>query len=1136
MYGGSGKLGRGGGGRTGGNSRMSYPPPSAVRPPARLGGQRNRLNSLNPAKPGSAAAAAVEEKFSLVPGSNPMEFAMIIRLTPDLVEEIRKVEAQGGNAKIKFDANANNTSENVIDVGGKDFRFTWSREMGGLCDIYEERESGEGGDGLLVESACAWRKLNMQRVLDESTTSQVKMRSVEAELKHKSRQAIILDHGNPATKNQLKAFAAAESNPFRNSYKQKKEPPFKKRKFDSSPGGGPSRLSSQKPVLPSPASMKPTRSASPLLSTPSRVGGSVSPYGASKVNKNIASLDDTKYTQTFSKEDKLSTEKEGSTGNAAYGMHGNKGSKGSANPVDLQTKVVSLLTENPKGMTVKALELAVGDTFSNASKEIELIVQSIATFQPSSGRYILKPGTKSESVKHPLSDIEGLREHKAHVPEHSHQQSPAQDASFADKLFSEENQEREQLRFNSREDNTKIEENVTVQDFDVSAQPRSPNKSDDRAGSSSNSGSDSDSDTDSSDSGSDSDSKSKSPVGNASSSDSDSDASTKSKEGSDEDVDIMSEDDKEQKVRLVASAQGLSSSLVPWRTPDGKPSENRVYDDDEYYGQVQVEVEKILPDEDEDIEIDVVSDAVPYNDKSKMMRGLSPLTHEKHHEHRSYGGALFSDTHDAVKERETISAPERVSKAKTSSGFDARNMHEKYDRPKGSKPGNLPPHPKSRSMKTQVSEASGHVSPHGIESDLYMASPSHMIKRSDRNDDDEIRRPKGSSEGKSGQPSSNQPLSTVSINQKRLENMSNNASKDKLSDSMGHGYKKLERGYGDMQNEDVGTKNNYIMTSDSQYKKPEAVGQYKGANQVSKASLGCSPKDDGRYPFINGQSKKLNRELSDLEMGELREPVSEEPLGINQNFERERSFKKIDSMSDSQNIDPSKFKPIRTEPIEQEKVACPTTNSKPKNPEGSLKKRAAEKTRRPQQRTTNPQNQSHLNVDQAALDKKTSGSKTKHDDKRRKVSQINANDSADLVDGENDALLPEQKRRESSSDENSCSYTKYEKNEPDLRGPIKDFSQYKEYVQEYNSKYDSYSSLHKILESYRNDFLKLGKELENAKGKDEKYNNVLSRLRDSYGQSGARHKRLKKIFLVLHEELKQLKEMIKDFAVAYTKD
>lgn len=78
----------------------------------------------------------------------------------------------------------------VIGVGGKDFRFTWSSEMGDLCDIYEERQSGEDGNGLLVESGCAWRKLNVQRILDESTTNHVKMRSEEAERKHKSRKYV----------------------------------------------------------------------------------------------------------------------------------------------------------------------------------------------------------------------------------------------------------------------------------------------------------------------------------------------------------------------------------------------------------------------------------------------------------------------------------------------------------------------------------------------------------------------------------------------------------------------------------------------------------------------------------------------------------------------------------------------------------------------------------------------------------------------------------------------------------------------------------------------------------------------------------------------------------------------------------
>jgi len=78
----------------------------------------------------------------------------------------------------------------VIDVDGKEFGFTWSRDD--LCDIYEERQSGEDGDGLLVECGSAWRKLNVLRTLDESTKKHVKKRSEEAERLHKSRKYVFI--------------------------------------------------------------------------------------------------------------------------------------------------------------------------------------------------------------------------------------------------------------------------------------------------------------------------------------------------------------------------------------------------------------------------------------------------------------------------------------------------------------------------------------------------------------------------------------------------------------------------------------------------------------------------------------------------------------------------------------------------------------------------------------------------------------------------------------------------------------------------------------------------------------------------------------------------------------------------------
>jgi len=130
MYGGSSKLGRGGGGGGSGrgtgakrpHSSFPLPPPHrpsgpGPAPASRLSlGGRGSGSASNPRSRGSgppAAPAAVEETFSLVAGNNPLAFAMIIRLAPDLVDEIRRVEAQDGTARVKFDANANNSAGNV---------------------------------------------------------------------------------------------------------------------------------------------------------------------------------------------------------------------------------------------------------------------------------------------------------------------------------------------------------------------------------------------------------------------------------------------------------------------------------------------------------------------------------------------------------------------------------------------------------------------------------------------------------------------------------------------------------------------------------------------------------------------------------------------------------------------------------------------------------------------------------------------------------------------------------------------------------------------------------------------------------------------------------------------------------------
>ena len=115
MYGGSLKFGRGGGPRGGttAGKRNSFPPPPLQRPSSSSGGR----NSLSLRKPSSATPPppppeTSDESFSLVSG-DPLSFAAIIRLAPDLIDEIKRLESQGGAARIKFDSNPTNPSANV---------------------------------------------------------------------------------------------------------------------------------------------------------------------------------------------------------------------------------------------------------------------------------------------------------------------------------------------------------------------------------------------------------------------------------------------------------------------------------------------------------------------------------------------------------------------------------------------------------------------------------------------------------------------------------------------------------------------------------------------------------------------------------------------------------------------------------------------------------------------------------------------------------------------------------------------------------------------------------------------------------------------------------------------------------------
>nr|KYP54093.1 hypothetical protein KK1_000264 [Cajanus cajan] len=876
----------------------------------------------------------------------------------------------------------------IIDVGGKEYKFTWSRELGDLCDIYEECRSGEDGNGLLVESGCAWRKLNVQRILDESTKNHVKRRSEEAERKMKSRndclwrmnlpcpfslvlascsfiyvvcnRAIVLEPGNPSMKSQLKALAAVEATPWKN-FNKKKEAALKKRKEGTlQVVVGPPKSSHRSGLTSTNAATK-GRHSSPLPSQPDPFAASSSPLGPLNMSK---SLEDAVPSQMTGKQDTNAvSEREipSRTNIATRNTPGGKGNSGSK-PADLQGMLVSLLKDKPNGMTLKALEKAVGDTFPTSIKKIEPIIKKIAKYQ-APGRYIMRPAVDLESLNKPQTE-------SGSSPDDNHSQIPARE-EFHDQASAPQERSEEKAPNVDLEEMVKVKSKVEEEPNNcekIDAQHTSPDMVADKKGSDHRS---------------------------ASSSDSESDVSSSSKEGlegSDEDVDIMtSDDEKESKQKIEASDQKM-----PLPNPVISPERRSI----------QNEVEETRP---------------------------FSLDYQQLQERQNYIGSLFDERENEVKDsskHEQSDSSDRLYKGKHKRGSDMKNIDEKSEGAKRLKAGSL-----SRNSNKQ-GESIRHGKKHSGKDFRAREASVHKDKshRDGLNED-------------------------IHATEKKAPRNSRDDNRSKQSLSM-----------------------------DSYYQKQgETVGKLKEGRQSTQSHFGASPKDKNRIglnqsPVTNGRGISLQRELSDLELGELRSQ--------NKLAEISSKFRNNESGT-GQDIDLE----IRNESNRR----VPAHASKQDSKRGMVSYPMKESKR-----------QTPNSVEVMAYGGKDSV-------------------FADRNHGD-------QKKRESSSDENSCSYSKYEKDEPELRGPIGTLSQYQEYMQEYRDKFDSYCSLYKILENYKDKFQKLGKDLEYAKDRDmDRYYEILQQMRESYRHCAPRHKRLKKIFVVLHMEVETIKQRIKDFAEAFNK-
>ncbi|XP_050232307.2 uncharacterized protein LOC126681000 isoform X2 [Mercurialis annua] len=1110
-------------------------------------------------------------------------------------------------------------------------------------------------------------KVNVQRILAESTKNHVKKLSEEAECKNKSRKAIVLDQGNPSMKNQLKQLALAESNPWKAPFKRK-EPPYKKQKVEPTPVP----KSTFRSGVPSTTSVKGRHSMSPLPSTPQRSNTPASPFGIGNISKNSVTTEEVMLTQMKSKENVSNSEKEiqikaSNAGQETPGRKGNFGTK----PMDLQSFLIATLIENPKGMSLKALEKAVTDKIPKSAKKIEPVIKKIAIYQ-APGKYLLKPGVDLESFKKLPSESGSSPEdnnHQTFVPEDNHDDGPALESRIIEKSPAVRFEEHAQINSKLEEENAIEKIDVQRNSPDLFVEKKISDNSEEQAGSSSESGSDSDSDTDSSDSGSDSGSRSrsrsrsKSPVGSGSSSDSESDASSNSKEGSDEDVDILCDDDKEPQLKVQACEPGFSASPDPWKSgrngtdekQDGEGSDAVDIDgpgsagfDVEGHESGAVDIEKDWANDEKEVGLPLNASSVPTIEGDKHVEGAQSIfsVHDAIRERQNFIGTLFDDNENMTTDsfrHENSDSSEKLPKSKPKRGPDVKHIDEKSDHAKRSKVEIVAQLPISEGRDAQFSESPQHRDT----VETFRDPVIQVMNKGDKEGNTDFGSQKAYNQAFNGKANSDfQQPGRTSADKIAWSKASDSTGKSNRPERSGHGHKfaekdsqmhedfpfQREKSSRETPNEDNSAKEKKLprnskeggvggrhsTSSDSHRKQRKAGVKLKDDAQVTNSHIASSPKNGNRvnvekYPPVSGRS--LQRELSELELGEFREPLLEEKP-VKKQFDRKGSFRQSDNKpttSDSRNSDLNKANPAGKTTLDsgkpspsnigygvkrtpdyhiddvtrlQHKIvqSHPQHLSRIDNAEIGVKRTPdchIEDVTRSQHKSVQSHPQHLSRVDNAEvgphlsklaangrLRQNEAGSKLGHSiegygeshrrgpsnaqllhaskrgllsnsTKESKTQSINP--MPDLIDNRKDIMLAEvnnnpRKRRESSSEEDG-SYLKYEKDVPELKGPIKDASQYEEYVQEYRDKYDSYCSLDKSLETYRNDFLKLGKDLEFTKGRDiDRHQKILMQLMESYRQCGARHKRLKKIFVVLHEELENLKQKMKEFAITSTKD
>ncbi|KAI5060050.1 hypothetical protein GOP47_0024470 [Adiantum capillus-veneris] len=537
-----------------------------------LGQGRDAIGSLCAGNGGSGSAR--EESFQLLahPSTMGRPFAMLIRLQPEILEELKQAEADGIQASMKFGANA---TGHVIQVGSKSFKFSSAPEPGDLCDIYEQKQ-GESGEAVLVESGSAWRKLSVQRILSATEKDRVKKRTAEAEHRQKQRKSILVD---PSTQMIIPQAGTADANGRKPAPKVSKEPPPKKRRVTASP------TKPRPQITTVPGNRQFASPASPSFDPPvaSVRGNQMNQMSDSHLSKGRAGSE-----RVVGPSPSIPKEKPRTSAASAVPETAKSGS--ATNLTDLRNFLIGLLQENPKGVSIKAIEKAVAESLSGVAdkRALDKVMKSIASFH-APGKYLLNAGVEKGSYLEPVPPTSSGRAQEAVRPT-THEADPLN--GIVEKEAAKDKEEPSSYdrplsvvsHYDIKEASPKHKGNSNVSNEDLTKQEaahatKDPSNAGSESSSSSGSGSGSDSDSDSSGSGSGTDS------GSGSGSGSDSDSSSSSSAASmDEDVDIMSDDDVE-KGKLDAKQKVKGRESKPLTKEDIRTHENNILEEGRNFNQ-----------------------------------------------------------------------------------------------------------------------------------------------------------------------------------------------------------------------------------------------------------------------------------------------------------------------------------------------------------------------------------------------------------------------------------------------------------------------------------------------------------------------------------------------------------------------